>query len=154
MPTDAVEARVLDIGLPWFDQRESAVFKDLGYACVYAIGPEGSRMTTIDSTNDPVRRFAWLQASHWRKLRVHEIVWTQGPPLAKRLCGKVQDLLKPRRVRGDWFDVTPELILPAFDVAGDKTGVRGFTHSEMVRRVKDAREEALQRALARAGALT
>jgi hypothetical protein len=118
------------------------MFNALDYACVYAIGPEKGRPLKVGATGSPQARFSQIQTDNWREMLVHEIVWTLGPPLANRLQAEIHRILTKagRHIRGEWFDVPVEYILPTFQVATDNTKVETFTHEAMIERVAQARQ--------------
>ncbi|TXM69657.1 GIY-YIG nuclease family protein [Methylobacterium sp. WL120] len=133
----------LAYGLPFFrKQSDLKLFSQLGFACVYAIGPEGGGPVKIGWTENPKNRYAQLQNAHWKKLEIREITWTVGRPLAIRLEGEIHKILKGagRHLRGEWFDVPTNLVLGAFQVATDRHNIPTFTHDGMIERFMEARD--------------
>lgn len=136
--------------LPWFTNRqESGIFDTLGYACVFASGPKKGRPLRIARSTAPLKWLAAIQADHWQPILVHEIAWTAGLPIARRLEAEIERILDKagRRLNGSWFDVTPDLILPTFHVAAGNLDIETFTHDEMLARVAGFRERAIERVL-------
>jgi hypothetical protein len=137
-------------GLPWLHSKpERAIFLELGYACVYAVGPIGGRPLRISWARQLKDKLAELQPGSWKQLQVHEVVWTAGDMLAVRLLNEVAGVLDKakRRLLGDWYDVTPELAQQALRFATDKTGVQTFTHAEMLDRVRAERKRKIDLAI-------
>ncbi|WP_298962322.1 hypothetical protein [uncultured Methylobacterium sp.] len=141
----ALEPQTHDLvcGIPFFRRHSDiALFQKLGFACVYAVGPLAGRPMRIGWTSSPSGRFSNLQSSHWKEMKIHDIVWTPGKPLAQRLDEEVNRLLTQagRHLRGDWFDVTPEMIVPTLQVATDNLKIPTFTHEAMLQRFEEAKE--------------
>jgi hypothetical protein len=133
----------LAYGLPFFRKHSDLkLFSQLGFACVYAIGPEAGGPIKVGWTQNPKMRFAQLQNAHWKPLKIHEITWTVGRPLAIRLEGAVHKILKDagRHLRGEWFDVPVDLMIGAFQVATDREKIPTFTHDGMLERFAEARD--------------
>ena len=137
-------------GLPWLHSKpERAIFLELGFACVYAVGPLGGRPLRIAWARQLKEKLAELQPGSWKQLQVHEVAWTAGDMLAVRLLNEMTGVLDKakRRLLGDWFDVTPELAQQALRFATDKTGVPTFTHTEMLDRVRAERKRRIELAV-------
>jgi hypothetical protein len=130
-------------GYPWFRRpADLAQFKRLGFASVYALGPVSGRPMRVSWALNPKHRFAIVQNSNWKELKLHEILWTAGEPIAHRLEREIKAILEGagRGLRGDWYDVTDDLIRPTFKLGRQRAGVEAFTHDEMIQRVFDAGE--------------
>lgn len=130
-------------GIPFFRRHADVqLFRKLGFACTYAAGPLSGRPLRVGWTATPSGRFDELQQAHWRELKIHEIVWTPGKPLAQRLDDEVRRLLTQagRHMRGHWFDVPVEMIVPTFQVATDNLKIPTFTHDTMLQRFDEAKE--------------
>jgi hypothetical protein len=129
------------------------LFSQLGFAGVYAIGPEGGPIK-VGWTQNPSTRFNSLQNDHWRELKVHEITWTLGRHFAVRLEGEIQSILKKagRHLRGGWFDVPLNLMMGAFQVATDRSGVETFTNAELMERFERERDRVSRSIVHRIGA--
>lgn len=134
-------------GLDWFSSAEEKLVRELEYACVYAVGPIKGRPLFVGASNDPRRKLMEIANLHWQGLKVHEMAWTAGPPLAKRLERELQKLLKGRHMHAQWYDVTVDLIVPAFQIATDKSGVKTWTHQGMLDHVADLRERRIEKAV-------
>lgn len=140
-------------GLPWLHSKpERAIFKELGFACVYAVGPSGGRPLRIGWAKQLKDKLAELQPGCWKALSVHDVMWTAGDLLAVRLLGEATSMLDgaKRRLTGDWFDVTAELAQQTLRIAREKCGVPTFTHAEMLDRVRAERERRIESAIRRA----
>jgi hypothetical protein len=99
-------------GLPWLQSKpERAIFVELGFACVYAVGPVAGRPLRISWGRQLKDTLAELQPGCWKPLQVHDVVWTAGDMLAVRLLNEATALLDKakRRLTGDWYDVTPRV---------------------------------------------
>src|SRR5205823_4876474 len=97
-------------GLPWLHTKpERAIFLELGFACVYAVGPTGGRPLRISWAKQLGEKLKELQPGCWKELQVHDVAWTVGDMLAVRLLNETTGMLDKakRRLAGDWFDVTP-----------------------------------------------
>jgi hypothetical protein len=142
-------------GLPFFTRHaDIQLFKKLGFACVYAVGPLAGRPIRIGWTSTPSGRFSDLQSSHWRELKIHDIMWTAGSPLAKRIEKEAHRILDSRnkRMRGSWFDITVDLAVPTLQVAADNLKIPTFTHDAMLDRFEEARDMRANHALRHMGA--
>lgn len=129
-------------GLPWLQPGpERAIFLELGFACVYAVGPIAGRPLRISWAKQLRDKLVELQPGCWKELKAHEVLWTAGDMLAIRLLNEATALLDKakRRLAGDWFDVTPEFAQQVLRFATDKTGIPTFTHAEMLDRVRSTR---------------
>src|SRR3954452_22435266 len=103
-------------GLPWLSTKpERAIFDELKFACVYAVGPVGGRPLRIGSSTNLKNRIVCLQPGSWKELTVHHVIWTTNDMFAKRIYADTAALLDKsnRRMTGDWFDVTPEFATQA-----------------------------------------
>ena len=137
-------------GLPWLHSKpERAIFLELGYACVYAVGPIGGRPLRISWARQLKDKLTELQPGYWKQLQVHEVLWTVGDMLAIRLLNEVAGVLDKakRRLLGDWYDVTPELAQQTLRLATDKTGIQSFTHAEMLDKVRAVRKSRIEAAV-------
>jgi hypothetical protein len=140
-------------GFPWLQSKpERSIFKELGFACVYAVGPIGGRPLKISWSRQFKEKLLELQGGNWKELQVHDVVWMNGDILAMRLLSEVVSFFDKakRRLLGDWYDVTPELASQALRLATDKTGVPTFTHAEMLDRVRTERKRRIEAAIRRA----
>lgn len=130
-------------GLPWLHTKpERAIFLELGFACVYAVGPTGGRPLRISWAKQLGEKLKELQPGCWKELQVHDVAWTVGDMLAVRLLNETAGILDKakRRLTGDWFDVTPEFAKQALRLATEKTGLPTFTHAEMLDKVRAERK--------------
>jgi hypothetical protein len=137
-------------GLPWFETKaEQTIFEKMEYACVYAVGTDKGRPLKVSSTKNLIPRLYNIQAEHWRPIIVHEIVWTAGSLLANALEIEIYRLLDKanRRIRGAWFDVPVEMIVPTFQVATDNLKMKTFTHRQMLDDISLRREHQIASAL-------
>ena len=137
-------------GLPWLHTKpERAIFSELGFACVYAVGPCGGRPLRIGWARQLKDRMAALQLGNPKELVLHECIWTAGDMLAIRLFNEtvaVFDKAK-RRLFGDWFDVTPELAQQTLRFATDKLNIPTFSHGEMLQKVRAIRKKRIEAAV-------
>jgi hypothetical protein len=137
-------------GLPWLHSKpERAIFLELGFACVYAVGPIGGRPLRISWAKQLKEKLAELQPGCWKQLQVHEAVWTAGDMLAVRLLNEATALLDKakRRLTGDWFDVTPEYAQQILRFATDKSAVPTFSHGDMLEKVRAVRKRRIEAAI-------
>jgi hypothetical protein len=137
-------------GLPWLSSKpERAIFDELSFACVYAVGPSGGRPLRIGWARQLKDRMASLQLGNPKLLEIHHIVWTAGDMLAIRLLNDVAALLDKakRRLTGDWFDVTPEFAQQAMRLASDKLIVPTFSHGDMLQNVRSIRKKRIDAAV-------
>jgi hypothetical protein len=141
-------------GLPWLHSKpERAIFSELGFACVYAVGPSGGRPLRIGWSRQLKDRMKELQLGCWKDLQIHDIIWTAGDILAIRLFNDVAatfDKAK-RRLTGDWFDVTPEFAQQAIRLASDKLTVPTFSHGDMLQKVRAIRKSRIDAAVRASG---
>jgi hypothetical protein len=142
-------------GLPWLSSKpERAIFDELQFACVYAVGPSGGRPLRIGWARQLKDRMQALQLGSWKELEIHHILWTAGDMLAIRLFNEVAatfDKAK-RRLTGDWFDVMPEHAQQAMCLATDKLTVPTFSHGDMLQKVRAIRKSRIDAAVKAVGA--
>ncbi|MEE9481810.1 GIY-YIG nuclease family protein [Methylobacterium ajmalii] len=152
-PDNESRYRVAACGLPWFrHRRDLKVFEAQKLSCVYAIGPVGGRPLKIGYCANPQVYLTEIQACHWAEMKLHEMVWTSGAPVARRLEDELHRLFDKasRRIRGEWFDVPIEMVLPAFDVAARNLKIKTFTHDAMLEGIavaQDAKTASVLKAL-------
>lgn len=130
-------------GLPWLHTKpERAIYLELGFACVYAVGPTGGRPLRISWAKQLGEKLKELQPGCWKELQIHDVAWTVGDMLAIRLLNETAGILDKakRRLTGDWFDVTPEFAQQALRLAAEKCGVPTFTHADMLDKVRAERK--------------
>ncbi|MGX1363189.1 hypothetical protein [Bradyrhizobium elkanii] len=111
-------------GLPWLSSKpERAIFDELQYACVYAVGPTGGRPLRIGWARQLKDRMQALQLGSWKELQIHHIAWVAGDMLAIRLFNEATATLDKakRRLANDWFDITPEFAVQAIRLAAETT---------------------------------
>lgn len=137
-------------GLPWLSSKpERAIFSELGFACVYAVGPSGGRPLRIGWSRQPKDKLQALQLGSWKELQIHDILWTPGDMIATRLFSEVVSILDKarRRLNGDWFDITPEFAQQAIRLASGKLTAVTFTHNEMLEKVRAVRKGRIEAAV-------
>jgi hypothetical protein len=130
-------------GLPFFRrQADLAQFRRMNMACVYALGPVSGRPVKVSWAGNPKARLKETQTDNWHELRMHELLWTPGRVLAHRLEAEIKAILDKagRNLRGEWYDVTADLVRPAFQIGRERAGIDVFTHDEMIERVFAAGE--------------
>jgi hypothetical protein len=133
-------------GLPWLQSKpERAIFLELGYSCVYVVGPSQGRPVRIHWAKQLPEKIAELQPGCWKPLSLHDVAWTVGDKLAIRLLRDTTTILDgaKRRLEGDWFDVTAELAQQTLRIASEKGGIPTFTHADMLGRVRAERQRRL-----------
>lgn len=134
-------------GLPWLHSKpERAILSELGFACVYAVGPTGGRPLRISWARQLKDRMEALQLGCWKDLQIHDIAWTVGDMLAMRITSAAHDILDKakRRLSGDWFDVTPEFASQLIRLAAEKSNIPTFSHVEMLDRVRSERKRKIE----------
>jgi len=132
--------------LPWLHSKpERAIFSELGFACVYAVGPIGGRPLRIGWA----RQMKELQLGCWKDLQIHDIIWTAGDMLAIRLFNEAVAVLDKakRRLASDWFDVTPEFASQVIRLATDKLTIPTFSHGDMLQKVRAIRRSRIDAAV-------
>jgi hypothetical protein len=138
------------LNLPWLSSKpERAIFDELSFACVYAVGPTGGRPLRIGWARQLKDRMAALQLGNPKELVLHECIWTAGDMLAIRIFNEtaaVFDKAK-RRLMSDWFDVTPELAQQAIRLATDKLTIPTFSHGDMLQKVRAIRRSRIDAAV-------
>lgn len=132
--------------LKWFDNRQSqAVFDELGYSAVYAVGPAQSDKSKISWGSQLPTRLVQIQNAHWQPLTLKTAMWTAGHIFAERLMRLVSELIDCRRIRGDWFDIPTGLLENAIRIAAGKANISLKTHEEMLASVVAERERRINR---------
>jgi allophanate hydrolase subunit 2 len=137
-------------GLPWlYTKPERAIFSELGFACVYAVGPTGGRPLRIGWSKQLKDRMKELQLGCWKELQIHDIIWTAGDMLAIRIFNEAVAVLDKakRRLTGDWFDVTPESARQAIRLASDKLTIPTFSQGDMLQKVRAIRRSRIDAAV-------
>ena len=137
-------------GLPWLSSKpERAIFDELSFACVYAVGPSGGRPLRIGWARQLKDRMQALQLGNPKELVLHECVWAAGDMLAIRVFNEVTSAFDKakRRLFGDWFDLTPEFAQQAIRLASDKLGVPTFSHGDMLQKVRTVRKNRIDAAV-------
>src|ERR1700681_4592165 len=123
--------------LSWFSSKaERALFKELGFACIYAAGPIEGRPLKIGWTSFPHR----ITEHH-----IHHIVWTAGDLLARRVTKEAAALLASRRLDSGKYDVPPDLAGQAIYIAAEKCGISTFSHDDMLTRVRTLRQHRIDK---------
>jgi hypothetical protein len=137
-------------GLPWLSSKpERAIFDELQFACIYAVGPSGGRPLRIGWARQLKDRMQSLQLGNPKELLLHECVWTAGDMLAIRVFNDVAatfDKAK-RRLMSDWFDVMPDHAKQAIRLASDKLTVPTFSHGDMLQKVRAIRKSRIDAAV-------
>jgi hypothetical protein len=149
----AMQKTEIVCGLPWPQSKaERAIFQELGFACVYAVGPIGGRPLRISWSRQLNEKLKELQPGYWKQLQVHEVLWTAGDLLAIRLLHEATETFEKakRRLLGEWYDVTPGLAQQTLRLATSRTGVQTFSHTEMLDRVRAERKRQIEAAIRRA----
>jgi len=115
--------------------------RDRQYACVYAIGPkEIGTPVKIGMAADIGKRFSDLQSGTYHELVIHHIVWTPGYPIAKNLERACHEILTKagKRLRGEWFDVTPEWAKRTINTMAQRPNMIVMSHEQVVEKAKAA----------------
>ena len=139
--------------LPWLSSKpERAIFDELQYACVYAVGPTGGRPLRIGWARQLKDRMQALQLGSWKELQIHHIAWVAGDMLAIRLFNEATATLDKakRRLANDWFDITPEFAQQVIRLAMDKSKIPTLTHGEMLQKVRSVRKSRIEDVIKRA----
>lgn len=92
---------------------------------VYIICQEGGQSPVKIGISVKVdSRFSTLQAANPNRLQVYKTFPYRTVTLAQKVERRVHSLLKERRIRGEWFDVSPEEAEKAILDIGSKTDMR------------------------------
>lgn len=132
--------------LPWVETRaERAILTELDLHAVFLAGPTGERAIRIASSSKPRDQLSFMQIDAWSEMVLHDLVWVPDAEIARRVMREAVAPLdrSGRRLRGDWFDVTPELFSGALRLAVRKVGCRAIDHSGLLARVAEIRERRL-----------
>lgn len=116
-------------------------FKFFGRAAVYVIGPKQKRPIKIGVASDIHARFANIQTCNWEQLWMYYCLWTAGNVVATRLEQLTHKILEKNHVRGEWFDITPDLARETIHLAADKLQIKTFTHQDMLKRLAKAKHK-------------
>jgi hypothetical protein len=137
-------------GLPWPSTKpERAIFDELKYGSVYAVGPVGGRPLRIGASTNLKKRVECLQPGSWKELTVHHVIWATNDVFANRILADVVEILEKsnRRLTGDWFDITPEFATQAIRLACERSNFPVLTHGEMLAKVRDIRQTRLDKGI-------
>jgi hypothetical protein len=113
--------------------------RDIGFICVYAIGPEHGRPLKIGYAKDLISRVSAIQCHNWHKLGVHTGCWVKELAAARELEAACHRLVGSKRLTGEWFDISvpdADRIIPA---AAKSLGISPMAHDEMLLHVAQYR---------------
>jgi hypothetical protein len=83
----------------------------------------------VGISNEPEKRLATLQGAHYEELRIVE----KFPLLAEYVAGDeraLHTILKPDRIRGEWFKASPRLRALLYDLGDDPLENWQLVHGE------------------------
>jgi hypothetical protein len=123
-------------GLPGLSVRDAEKFMFFGKAAIYAIGPERGRPLKIGMATNIFHRFTTLQISHWERLWIHYVVWTQGKLVAGRIEKECHKILIQNRIRGEWFDIPAQLACDTMHVAADRLKLNLTPHKRLCQQIE------------------
>jgi hypothetical protein len=102
-----------------------------GFHTVYLITLARGGPVKIGISEDPVRRIATIQASHFDELAFHRFWWLPGVAVAARIEAAFKSGFSDHNVRGEWFDISPAQAERQVEVAIERLGIWSLTQSEM-----------------------
>ena len=116
--------------------------KERGYYGLYVVavhptGEEGpSSPTKIGISDDPVTRLGQLQTAHFLRLVLHQHWWVAGKPVAVLAEAQFKEKYKVFNIRGEWFDLDPDVALKLMAGVISEIGPRFFTEESLVREME------------------
>jgi hypothetical protein len=76
-----------------------------GFHGLYLVTTVYGEPVKVGITNDPVRRFLGIQDANFIELHMHRVFWTAGIQIAGPIESEFKRHFKPRKIRGEWFDL-------------------------------------------------
>jgi len=108
-----------------------------GFHTVYLLKPVQGIPVKIGISEDPLRRIATIQASHFDELVFHRFWWLPGLAVAARIESAFKSSFSQYNVRGEWFDMKPETAEEQVEAAIKGLNIWSLTQSEMERLFED-----------------
>jgi len=102
-----------------------------GFHTVYILKTVHGSPVKIGISEDPVRRIAAIQASHFDELIFHRFWWVPGIAVATRIESGFKRSFADYNIRGEWFDMTAQQAARQVEAAIERLGIWSLTQSEM-----------------------
>jgi hypothetical protein len=102
-----------------------------GFHTVYLLKPVQGAPVKIGISEDPVRRIATIQSSHFDELVFHRFWWLPGIAVATRIESGFKNGFADYNIRGEWFNMSPEQAEKQVEAAIERLGIWSLTQSEM-----------------------
>lgn len=102
----------------------------LPYCGIYIVTTDSRYPCKIGISQNPAKRLASLQTSHWRLLQISEYRWCGNEKEAKQVEQAVHERLKEQEklLHGEWFDIRPEEAVEAIEWVGLIEGIAVNKH--------------------------
>jgi len=111
--------------------------RENGFHTVYLLKPVQGAPVKIGISEDPARRIATIQASHFDELVFHRFWWLPGLAVATRIESGFKNGFADCNLRGEWFAMRPEQAEMQVEAAIKGLGIWSLTQSEMERLYED-----------------
>lgn len=102
-----------------------------GFHTVYLLTTIQGSPVKIGISEDPVRRIATIQSSHYEELRFHRFWWLPGVAVATRIEAAFKQNHAAENIRGEWFDMTPEDAERKIEAGIRNLGIWTLSQSQM-----------------------
>ncbi len=116
--------------------------KEHGYYGLYVVAvlqtdeEEPESPIKIGISDDPVTRLGQLQNAHFLKLVLYQHWWVAGKPVAVLAEAQFKERYKEFNIRGEWFDLDPDVALKLMARLISQIGPRFFTEESLVREME------------------
>jgi hypothetical protein len=78
-------------------------------------------------------RFANLQNAHFETLRLYRFWWLAGLPISSRIERAFKKRFAPRMIRGEWFDIPPQIAEEFVEASIRSIGTWGIGQDDMIK---------------------
>lgn len=127
-------------GLERYDHGLLHYLKQNRYSAVYVVGHEDGppHPVKIGIAEDLKSRMGSIQTGNWLPLKLFGHWWTAGTPLSRRVEKACHEFFieAGRQVRGEWFDVRPEVAVKAIENMAASLKIELMTQDHMIARTK------------------
>lgn len=126
-------------GLERYDHGLQHFLKQNRFSAVYVVGHNAEGFPVkIGIAEDLKCRMGSIQTGNWMPLTLFGHWWTAGSPLSRRVETACHDFFTQagRQVRGEWFDVKPDVAIKAIEKMAAGMGIELMSHDHMIARTK------------------
>lgn len=115
----------------------------LRYCACYVAAPGTLSPSKIGIATDLSKRLSGIQTAHWQDIYLYWVMWFPGQPVAARVEKRAMEALAAagKKIRGEWFDVAPEVAIEYLRQAARDLKLEWFTEKERLRRISHYRDK-------------